>query len=92
MSEIGEGQSYLDVDRRIVRNRVTVNYLGLCGVKLSRLHGQKNSFLRLRSARSGCSAAPPSASKPRQYSRRHTGVANERECGKMPTGSKGRPR
>jgi hypothetical protein len=37
MSEIGEGQSYLDVDRRIVRNRVTVNYLGLCGVKLSRL-------------------------------------------------------
>jgi aspartyl-tRNA(Asn)/glutamyl-tRNA(Gln) amidotransferase subunit A len=59
ISEIGEAQSYLDVNRRIVRNTVAVNYLGLCGITLPIgsdslcPDGQKSGFLRLRSAQSG---------------------------------------
>jgi aspartyl-tRNA(Asn)/glutamyl-tRNA(Gln) amidotransferase subunit A len=34
LSEIGDAQSYLAANRRIVRNTVAVNYLGLCGITL----------------------------------------------------------
>lgn len=34
LSQIGDAQSYLDANRRIVRNTVAVNYLGLCGITL----------------------------------------------------------
>jgi hypothetical protein len=32
MSEIGEAQSYLDINRRIGRNMVALDYPGLCGI------------------------------------------------------------
>jgi hypothetical protein len=65
MSEIGEAQSYLDINRRIARNTVALDYPGLCGITLPigcnslRPHGQKKGFLRLRSPQSGCSATLP---------------------------------
>jgi aspartyl-tRNA(Asn)/glutamyl-tRNA(Gln) amidotransferase subunit A len=34
LSEIGDPRSYLDTNRRIVRNTVAVNYLGLCGITM----------------------------------------------------------
>src|SRR5207244_2612402 len=34
LSEIGDAESYLAANRRIVRNTVAVNYLGLCGITL----------------------------------------------------------
>ncbi len=34
LSEIGDAESYLAANRRIVRNMVAVNYLGLCGITL----------------------------------------------------------
>jgi aspartyl-tRNA(Asn)/glutamyl-tRNA(Gln) amidotransferase subunit A len=64
-SEIGEAQSYLAVNRDIVRDTVAVNDLGLCGIMLpigrNSLcpQGRKSGFLRLRSAQErglGCAA------------------------------------
>ena len=34
LSEISDADSYLAANRRIVRNTVAVNYLGLCGITL----------------------------------------------------------
>ena len=34
LSELGDADSYLSANRRIVRNTVAVNYLGLCGITL----------------------------------------------------------
>jgi aspartyl-tRNA(Asn)/glutamyl-tRNA(Gln) amidotransferase subunit A len=34
LSELGTPEAYLSVNRRIVRNTVAVNYLGLCGITL----------------------------------------------------------
>jgi hypothetical protein len=91
-SEIGEAQSYLHVNRHIVGNTAAVDYLGLCIIAAaSRPQGQKGGILGLHSAQSGCSAALPSGSHPR-IRIVTSGVANERECGKMAIGSKGRPR
>ena len=65
MSEFGEAQSCLDINRRTARNTAALNYLGLCGITLPigcdslRPHGQKKGFLRLRSPQSGCSATLP---------------------------------
>ena len=34
LSELGGPDAYLNANRRIVRNTVAVNYLGLCGITL----------------------------------------------------------
>jgi len=34
LSELGASEAYLNANRRIVRNTVAVNYLGLCGITL----------------------------------------------------------
>ena len=75
-SEIGEAQSYLDVNRRIVRNMSAVNYLGLCvimlpiGCNLLPPAWAEERLPAVGSAQSACSAVLPSGSRPRQYSRR----------------------
>jgi len=74
-SEIGEAQSCLNVNRRIVRNTAAVNYLGLCvitlpiGCNLLPPWAEKQ-LPAIGSAQSACSAALPSGSHPRQHSRR----------------------
>jgi len=65
-SEIGEAQSCLNVNRRIVRNTAAVNYLGLYVIALP----IGCNLLPPWAAQSACSAALPSGSHPRQHSRR----------------------
>jgi hypothetical protein len=76
MSEIGEAQSYLDINRRIVRNTVAVNYLGLAALRCrsaaihcARVDGREAFCAR---RRAGARLRCPSCLEPRQYSRRDT--------------------
>jgi aspartyl-tRNA(Asn)/glutamyl-tRNA(Gln) amidotransferase subunit A len=83
LSEISDADSYLAANRRIVRNTVAVNYLGLCGITLPvgldragmpvglqiiAPRGRRKGFWQLRSRRSGCLATPPSGLGPRHCS------------------------
>ena len=84
LSEVADAESHLRVNRRIVRNTVAVNYLGLCaitmpvgrdsagmpvGLQLTAPAGAEEKLLdRSRSLRNGCSAPPPSGSGPRRCS------------------------